>query len=40
VLLHVSTSDTTNVTVQNLIVQNYIGGYQVPAIDGMWLIAW
>ena len=31
-LLHVSTSDTTNVTVQNLIVQNYIGGYQVPAI--------
>ena len=36
----VSTSDTTNVTVQNLIVQNYIGGYQVPAIDGQNATGW
>jgi len=36
----VSTSATTNVTVQNLIVQNYIGGYQVPAIDGQNAIGW
>ena len=36
----VSTPATTNVTVQNLIVQNYIGGYQVPAIDGQNATGW
>ena len=36
----VSTSATINVTVQNLIVQNYIGGYQVPAIDGQNATGW
>ena len=35
-----STSASTNVTVQNLIVQNYIGGYQVPAIDGQNATGW
>lgn len=39
-----STATSTNVTVQNLIVKNYIGGYQVPAIDGQnatgWSVPW
>jgi hypothetical protein len=35
-----STATSTNVTVQNLIVQNYIGGYQVPAIDGQYATGW
>jgi len=36
----VSTAASTNVTIQNLIVQNYIGGYQVPAIDGQNASGW
>lgn len=35
-----STSKTPNVTVSNMIVQNYIGGYQVPAIDGQNATGW
>jgi hypothetical protein len=35
-----STSSSTNVTVQNFIVQNYIGGSQVVAIDGQNATDW